>query len=290
MVGYVQDLEQPAEGGEQHRFDAAGNFISAGKKLVNRKNPALRELTSLRTAIVAAWKAVTLPFVEDGVRLIRRNDIAGFHQRMTDFQHRLAEAAARLDENRETLLGKAREYLGSLFNANDYPNSLAELFAVSWDYPAIEPPGYLEQVAPEVYRQEQQRLAAKMEEAVRLTEEAFAGELLEMVTHLAERLKCGDDGKPRVFRDGAVTGLGEFIDRFKRLSVGSSTQLEEAVALAEELMTGVTPGELRHGGLIRTEIRRGMEEIAQELEKLTIAKPRRKIVRLKESHEPAHSA
>ncbi|MFX8652982.1 hypothetical protein ABTM19_19865, partial [Acinetobacter baumannii] len=90
-----------------------------------------------------------------------------------------------------------------------------------------------EQVAPEVYRLEQQRITSKMEEAVRLAEEAFASELLDMVKHLADSLRNGDDGRPRVFQATTVTKFSDFIDRFKKLSVGSSTQLEEVVTMAE---------------------------------------------------------
>ena len=56
-----------------------------------------------------------------------------------------------------------------------------------------------------------------------------------MVNHLAERLAGEDDGRPKVFRDSAITNLSEFFVRFRELNVGSSEQLDELVSDGEFL-------------------------------------------------------
>ncbi len=260
-------------------FEANSAFLSAGKKIINTRHPAFQQLTAMKNRIAGYWKSMTLPYVEDGVRLIRKSDIAAFHTMMTDFQHELNEAARSLNDRRHELLEEARQQLGRLFNAKDYPDDLAELFAVEWDYPAIEPPGYLAQIAPEVYREEQERVAQKFQEAVHLAEEAFTQELTEMVEHLAERLQVGDDGKPLVFRDSAISNLVSFFDRFKQLNISSNRELEEAVTQAQSLVTGVKPAELRQDRNLREQIRSGMQQVADQLATLTIPKPRRKLLR-----------
>ena len=42
-------------------------------------------------------------------------------------------------------------------------------------------------LSPDIYQQEQQRVAQRFEEAVRLAEEAFLAEFSKLVSHLTER-------------------------------------------------------------------------------------------------------
>src|SRR5919204_634220 len=78
--------------------------------------------------------------------------------------------------------------LGRLFDPGDYPQQVRGLFGVEWDFPSVEPPSYLLRIAPEVYEQERQRVAARFEEAVKLAEQAFASEFARLLAHLTERL------------------------------------------------------------------------------------------------------
>lgn len=96
-----------------------------------------------------------------------------------------------LDQHYEEMRHAARDRLGSLFNASDYPVSLAGAFSMSWDFPSVDPPGYLRQVNPELYEQECDRVRSRFAEAIRLAEEAFTAELSELISHLCERLSDG---------------------------------------------------------------------------------------------------
>jgi hypothetical protein len=46
-------------------------------------------------------------------------------------------------------------------------------------------------IAPEVYEQEQERIARRFEEAVELAEQAFLTEFARLVSHRSERLRRG---------------------------------------------------------------------------------------------------
>ena len=145
--------EQKAQAAES--FGAEGQFLSAGKKLLDTRHPAFKAVTTVRTRLLAYWKGMTLPFPEPGIRLIRQADIAAFDVHMTTLRAELAEAVGQLERHYAELKAAARERLGSLYSANDYPNRLSSLFAVEWDFPAVEPPDYLRQLSPELFEQEQ---------------------------------------------------------------------------------------------------------------------------------------
>lgn len=65
--------EQKAQAADT--FGAEGQFLSAGKKLLDTKHPAFKAVTAVRGRILGYWRSLTLPFPEPGVRLIRQDDI-----------------------------------------------------------------------------------------------------------------------------------------------------------------------------------------------------------------------
>ncbi len=260
-------------------FGAEGQFLSAGKKLLDTRHPAFKAVSGVRGRALSYWKGISLPYPEAGIRLIRQDDIGGFIVQMTTLKADLEEAVSGLNEHYAELKSAARERLGRLFNPADYPESLGGLFAVDWDFPSVEPPGYLRQLSPELYRQESQRIAARFDEAVRLAEEAFTAELAKLISHLSERLSGQEDGKPKIFRDSAVENLSEFFQRFRALNVGSSEQLEQLVNQVQNIVRGVEPQQLRDMQSLRQQVATQLSGVQATLDGLMVDRPRRNILR-----------
>ncbi len=260
-------------------FDASGHFLAASKKLLDTKHPAFRAVTSVRGRIIQYWKGMTLPYAEPGVRLIRLDQIDQFNVRMEELRTELDEAVDELDRRFAELRTAAQGRLGRLYNPQDYPASLRNLFAVDWDYPSVEPPSYLQQVNPELYEQECRRVAARFDEALQLAEQAFCDELSQLIVHLNERLTGGADGKPKVFRDSAVTNLVEFFQRFRSLNVRSNEQLDELVSQTQQIVQGIEPQALRDNRVLRQTVAAELAELRSSLDTLLVDRPRRNIVR-----------
>jgi len=269
--------EQKAQAADT--FGAEGDFLSAGKKLLDTRHPAFKAVTAIKNRITSLWKGMSLPFPEPGIRLIRQDKIDAFNRNMTELQEELQEAVWRLDEHFAELKSAARERLGSLYNPADYPESLQGLFTVSWDFPSVEPPRYLQQLHPEVYQQECQRVAARFNEAVELAEQAFVEELSKLVNHLTERLSGQEDGKPKVFRDTAVANLTSFFERFRQLNVNSNDQLDELVANCQQVVSGVAPQQLRDDQSLRQQVTTELSRVQSVLDGLLVDRPRRNILR-----------
>lgn len=268
--------EQRAQAAEA--FDAEGQFLSAGKKLLDTRHSAFRAVTAIRGKIDAYWKGLTLPFPESGVRLIRHDAVEPFAAQMADFKVELDDAVANLDRHYAELRSAAAERLGSLYNPYDYPETLIGLFGVGWDFPNVEPPDYLVRLSPGLYEQERARVAARFEEAVQLAEQAFLEEFARLVAHLTERLTDeGGDGK--VFRDSAVGNLAEFFERFKSLNVRSNAQLDELVAQAQRAVRGTGAQSLRDSGTLRREVAAQLSRVQTSLDGLLVERPRRRILR-----------
>ena len=260
-------------------FEADLKSLSAAKKLLDTSHPKFKAVSKVRSQAVAYWRAVTLPYIEPGVRLIRRGDVSGYDTQMAIYSEELTAAVEQLDQCYGELIQQARTRLGDLFSPEDYPASLSDLFSIRWDYPSSSPPDYLRQVAPELYQAECLRVRQRFSEAVELAESAFAEELATLVNHLADKLSGEDDGKPKVFRDTAVTNLLEFFDRFQHLNINSDAQLDQLVTRARSVVGGVGPQHLRDQSSLRREVASGLAQVSTSLDHWISDRPRRSIQR-----------
>jgi hypothetical protein len=198
---------------------------------------------------------------------------------MQTYRERLQEAARELAAQYDTIKSEAQRRLGTLFNASDYPQALDGLFDLEVSYPTIEPPNYLMALHPDVYQQEQARVRERFESAVELAEQAFATELQRLTAHLAERLTGLHDGQPKVFRDSAVENLRDFFERFRRLNIRSSPELDALVEQAQQTIAGIEPQTLRDSNRLRQMVARDFEQIQASVGELLVDRPRRNILR-----------
>jgi hypothetical protein len=275
-------------------FHANKKRLSASKKLFDVKHPAIANAKAILGQVKDYWSCHTLPYTEDSVRLLHRGKLAQFDADMKEFADKVNVAGAFMDECRAEILQQAKDELADLFDPGDYPQVLSAEIGFEWDFPSIEPPEYLCTLAPQVYKQEQDKIQARLNEAVAMAETAFLTEFEKLVEHLHERLTPSSDGSKKIFRDSAVTNMVEFFDKFKAMNLGSNDDLEKLINEAQELMYGVTPGELRTIDTLKADIGTGMAKIKDKLSELVTTAPRRNIIKptlqFKEAaHETAQS-
>ena len=267
-------------------FDAEAHRLSAGKKLLNKRHKKYLRVTSALNRARDCWMDSTLPYPDPGIRLIRRDRVQDFDERMTAIRSELRAAAVELEMvYRSELIPEARETLGDVFDANDYPAEIAGEFDVQWGFPNVEPGEYLRQISPKLYEQEQERVRARFEEAISQAEQAFASEFANAVQHLVDRLTPGADGKEKTFKDTTVANLVEFFNRFGQLDVGSNVALTTLVEEAKAVVQGVDAKNLRKDATARGAIRESMQQLCTKLDAMIVARPKRKITLADE--EPA---
>jgi len=259
-------------------FQAADGTLSASKRLFNTRHPAWRAVASARRRLVAYWRAVSLPYPESATRLLRRDWVERFEEKMGELKAEMDRCVERLSAVYAELLGEARDSLGELYEHADYPAALADEFSVSWDYPSLEPPDYLQKLKPELYEAEAARVAARFDEAIVMAEQALAAELADLVDVLAKQLARGADGKAREIKPGAVAGLRDFFDRFRELNVHGSADLDQLIERAERTIKGVGATALHGGGGVLG-FAQAMAGVREQLGRMIQDRPRRRVVR-----------
>lgn len=255
-------------------FSADADSFSGSKRLLNTHHDAYKKVVSVRRAATDYWKVQTVSYPEPGIRLIRKEKIEAFNAKMIGFEQELRQHVTALELVYFDLREAARTNLGDLYNPQDYPSTLAGEFDLAWEYPAIEPPAYLKELNPALYEQEQQRIAARFEEAVRLTEQALATELSELVGHLCDRLTGQDDGKPKSVRQSAITNIKDFFARFSEMGIRSNEQLETLAKQANELVNGVEPAELKKNASMRDNLAAKMAEVRAAVDSMVVVRKR----------------
>ncbi len=278
--------QQKEELGTRQTLDV--RMITASRKILDQSHSVMRKISGIRTQIRRTWMDSTLPYVENGIRLLPRLDLRRFHEQMSHLKASLQEANRELQDDYNHLREDARRRLGRLYDPADYPESVNGLFDLDWFVMEIQPPQYLMRLDPELYRAEQCRVQEKFREAVELAEQAFLAEFVGLVEHLTERLASGENGERKVFRDSVVTNLLEFVDRFKHLNIGSSPDLDRLVEQTRQMIQGVPPQALRDQTGLRQTIATQLSTVTAELDGLMVNRPRRRIVRVESDHAPAN--
>ena len=278
-LGTSKTLSADQKSQAAEAFDADSASISAGKRLIDVKHDAWKAITSIKSQATKYWKENSLPYPETGLRLIRQNRIEDFNSTFEDFREQLEAGVRMFDEQFAEIKEAARARLGSLFDASDYPSSIEDEFQIQWDFPSVDPPDYLRRLNPEVYAEQSRRVSQRFDEAVELAESAFVEELDRLVNHLASRLAGDDDGKPKIFRDSAVTNMIEFFTRFRELNIRSNDQLDSLVQRCESLMQGVQPQSLRDNDSLRRSLSTNLSAVQSSLDQLVVDRPRRNIIR-----------
>ena len=284
-------IGQKATAAEQ--FDASADYLSAGKKLLDTKDPAFRKVNAVLSKARDTWQTMTLPYPEDGTRLIRQDRIETLTGKLAGCQAELAEAVATLEGRYGDLQERAKSKLGDLYNPTDYPATLAGSFRIEWDLPSLAPPEYL-MGNPQLYAEQSARIAERFNQAVSLAEDAFIAELADAIDSLQRKLNGLDDGSEKRLHGSTLENLGSFFQRFKTLNLHSSAELDRIVEQAEAALSGksliggrqITRDELRDSASIRADVRTRLSAVSATLDGMLTAAPRRTLHRRKPAAEP----
>jgi hypothetical protein len=264
----------------------SAEMLRLGKSLLNTRNEHYRRLTKIQSQVTEYWKRNTLPWVDAGIRLLKRSDLEEFRETLDHFIVDLAGAAQNFADHFEEILEEARGKLGSLWHRSDYPATGQGLFGLSYSFPNLAPPSYLD---PELFRREMAIRSQQFAQALELAESQFAEQLAKLVERLAERLRPNEDGTPKVFFASSVEGFQEFFATFKKLNFRSDSDLAGVVAQAEALVGDVDPAVLRVDRKLKSRVADGMDQILTTLDSCVSLKRKRTIERFKPSLAPVPS-
>ncbi len=173
---------------------------------------------------------------------------------------------------------EAKEKLGVLYNESDYipVDEIKAKFTFSVSFFDFRTPEVIKEIDPEWYaelvKNEEANLAIATSEITGMMREM----LMEMVSHLQERLTPGDDGKKKILHESAIDNLREFLNNFELRNVTNDKELALEVEKAKALLVGTSAATLRSSEEWREKLRAGMEHITKNLGEMVVDKTGRK--------------
>lgn len=260
-------------------FDSDTTAVSASTRLYPAKRDELKAISTVLSQTRSDFIYRTIPYVEKGVRLLRKNDLEGFIESFKERQEELEEALRKADAHYEEIIEAQRAVIGlELFDRNDYPETFAGSVAIEWSTFNFEPNEELLKLAPSTYRREQQRVRQQFEESIAIFEEECKREMADMVQALLEKLKPAEEGeKKKVFRESTADNLREFFDRFEKLGVFSDQQMVELVNQARTALGDTKMSQVKKDKFRKAELSRAFQKVNETLETMLVDQAERSI-------------
>jgi hypothetical protein len=231
--------------------------------------PELEEITSLVGAARTYVYDNTLPWSNNGQRLLVTTRLPKFDARMQEFKEEFDTKVEGFVNVYPTLITAQAMALGDMFNRAEFPlaSEIRTKFAFSFDYLPVPASGDLR---VDIGTQAQEELRARLEHmAVVRVENAMAEINEKLSTHLrrmADRLTT--DTKPdtgeevaRRFTDTLVSGALELCDLVADYNVTGDKTLAQARTMLESALNGVTAQTLRDDPAKREDVRSAVNGI-----------------------------
>lgn len=264
---------------DQVDVDADKDLIAASKKLID--SPEYDAISTLDSEI-RNWlysRCLKTKWLKDGMYLAPLAAIEMIDAQVQAFAARRAELVqafmARYDKAREDAATRLR----TVFSERDYPSAAeaARKFYFEWEYITVAPPSE-GAVSREIYERESAKIQGRMAQAAEEITYAMRDAMKQLVSNLADRLSGErEGGKPKIFRDSAITNITDFLDTFAARNICNDSELEKLVAQARQVLNGVTPDQLRKQEPLREIVAKQMASINEALGELTKDAPIRAI-------------
>jgi hypothetical protein len=256
------DRKISREVAEQH-----GAYAGAGRynKQLLREAERLESLRSLSGQIRQYFYKITLPWSDEGYRLLPAHFYFELTTKMREFEQAFAQQVEEFLAVYPSYIEQVRPELNGLFREEDYPatDKLRNKFGVKLEVLPI-PSGNDFRVT--LSEEEQARVAREIDENVRQslqkgTEDLWT-RLKGVVAHMVERL---NEPESR-FHASLVTNIGELVDLLPRLNVNQDEELNRFAGEIRDRLCGFTARDLKKNEILRAATANDAVQILAEMD------------------------
>lgn len=267
-------------GNQVIEIDADKAMISVNKQLLDSKQ--LKAIVTIDGEIRQFIVRRCLPcsFLKSGMYLVPVTKVEEIDEALAVFEAKRLSLIEDFVAAYPGLVLAAQTTLRSVFNPGEYYQSSAQVrkqFTMEWRYVTFGTPSGLAGISKALYDREKEKAESKLQEAAGVVQDALREAMAKLVDHMVDRIKPGENGKPRVFKDSLIKNLTEFLDAFAARNLTNDDQLANLVSRAREIMSGVDANSLRKSDGVRDTVAKGFAELQQSLEGMVIDRPTRKI-------------
>ncbi len=256
------DRKVSREVAEQH-----GAYAGAGRynKQLLREAERLESLRTLSGQIRQYFYKITLPWSDEGYRLLPAHFYFELTTKMREFEQAFAQQVEEFLAVYPSYIEQVRPELNGLFREEDYPSTdkLRNKFGVKLEVLPI-PSGNDFRVT--LSEEEQARVAQEIDENVRQslqkgTEDLWT-RLKGVVVHMVERL---NEPESR-FHASLVTNICELVELLPRLNVNQDEELNRFAGEIRDRLCGFTARDLKKNEILRAATADDAAQILTEMD------------------------
>lgn len=237
------------------------------KQLISRT--ALKKISQVCTAARTSHNTLTLPWNDDGSRIITTETYQHYSKVMRDYRVAMQNAVDEFLEGYDDLVKQAKKDLGKLFKQEDYPDKsvIASKFyfdvepkhiPVSKDFRAKVSNAEAKAIAKDI----EQRTQARLNEAMKDIWQRIAKVTERMYTKLDEYTpRVGLRDSEGVFRDSLVENIKELAELLPSLNVTGDPAVTKFQKDLLDNLCKYEPKELREDAKARAQTSKKAKEI-----------------------------
>jgi hypothetical protein len=231
----------------------------------------LEDLRTLAGQIRQHFYKVTLPWSDEGLRLLPSHFLFELTARMREFKTDFSAGVDQFLEVYPSYIREARAELGSLFREEDYPSvdKLREKFSVNLE---ILPISTGDDFRVTMSAEEQARIAREIDASVRQrltrgTDDLWK-RLRDVVSHMVDKL---NEPESR-FHATLITNIHDLVSLLPQLNVNQDPDLERFATQIRERLCSYTAQELKKDDSLRTSTAVKAAGIVAEMDEVLVSR------------------
>jgi hypothetical protein len=260
--GLRQDKRANASVAAAHGSKAEATRVS--KHLI--PPASLAPVMSAAGAIRAYHYSMTLPWLDDGARVLTAAGFFKYREKMTELIRAYKDAAETLALDYPQLVRDAARELGDLFSPSDYPKDITRKFDADTTF---LPFPKADDFRVSGINGAEAEIKAKLDSLPAIVEakarEEIGSRVLDVASRIVERMGAYTGGKAGSFRDSLVQNVRDLVEILPMLNVSGDLRVAEITADLARLAE-YDPDTLRESEAARATAKAQAEAIVSKME------------------------
>jgi len=231
--------------------------------------PKLEAITSYAAACRNWLNRVTLPWSDNGLRIVTTAQFLDFKRELDERQQEFDRLVADFVQMYPTLISAQAFKLGGMFSRDEYPTpeSIAQRFGFRYTFlPIPESGDWRVDIDAQAKRELSEHYAAEYQRRVEQSMRDVWGRVRDAVQHMSDVLTVDESGKGKRLHESVLNRTVELCDMLKYLNVTNDAELEAVRVSLERALFGVTVDDLRKQPTVKQDVKARVDEILDAFE------------------------
>ena len=206
------------------------------------------EVRTIGTQARQFHNRLTMPWDDNGTRLLPVDVYQEYVAEIDRLMEMRTDAKNRLIDNYPSHVREAKRFLGQMFQETDYPSPDELESCITMDKEFLPVPDgrhFIAHVPDEEREKIRTQIEQRINDRIRGGVEDLYKRLYQIVSQADDRMKPGQDGKDKTFRNSMVANLKEHLETIPILNITDDPNLTMICKRLSDITQNLEPDELR---------------------------------------------